>query len=203
VKNGLKKGAAWLLFLTLLACGTGLLGNGLYIHAKGLVAQLLLFHSWARSQQCGEIVRPWPWADCYPVGRLTVTRLGVDLIILEGDSGEVLAFGPGHVPASSAIGGPGNCVLAGHRDTSFAFVRQLHAGDTITVEDNKQGIHRYRVRGSEVVDSEQLYLQTETPPWLTLITCYPFDGLEPGSPFRYVVYAERVASINAVALAEI
>ena len=28
---------------------------------------------------------------------------------------------------------------------------------------------------------------------LTLITCYPFDAIQPGTPLRYVVVAERVA----------
>jgi sortase A len=28
---------------------------------------------------------------------------------------------------------------------------------------------------------------------LTLITCYPFDAIAPGTPLRYVVIAERVA----------
>ena len=28
---------------------------------------------------------------------------------------------------------------------------------------------------------------------LTLITCYPFDAVRPGSSLRYVVIAERVA----------
>jgi len=28
---------------------------------------------------------------------------------------------------------------------------------------------------------------------LTLITCYPFDAVQPGTTLRYVVIAERIA----------
>jgi sortase A len=34
---------------------------------------------------------------------------------------------------------------------------------------------------------------------LTLVTCYPFDAINPGGPLRWLVTAERLSSKPAVA----
>ncbi|MEN8190622.1 MAG: class GN sortase [Thermodesulfobacteriota bacterium] len=190
----MKKKTYLTLLLVLFSTGCGLCLNGGWIKAKGVAGQVLLERSWQRSQQSRAVVKGWPWADTHPVARMTVFRLGVDLIVLEGDSGEVLAFGPGHYRASAAVGGEGNCILAGHRDTSFSFLRELVAGDLIMLEDRDRQNHGYRVRNMEVVSREHLYLKRGETGWLTLITCYPFDALEPGGPLRYVVYAEKASA---------
>ena len=48
------------------------------------------------------------------------------------------------------------------------------------------------ITGLDVVDSRRgsLVLDTDVSA-LTLVTCYPFDALEPGGPLRYVVTARR------------
>ena len=144
--------------------------------------------AWHRSNIIQSDVKPWPWADTWPVGRLQNRRLGVDHIILEGDSGEVLAFGPGHLVMSSPPGGEGHCILAGHRDTSFSFLRNLAAGDLLTLEG--RGSRRiYRVERTDIVEAGQLYLDADQAGLLTLITCYPFDAITPGTDLRFVVTA--------------
>jgi sortase A len=171
--------------------GLFLLVSGLWIPAKAVLAQHLLQSAW-RNSSPGTIARPWPWADTWPVGRLRNGRLGVDHIVLEGDSGEVLAFGPGHIAASSPPGGHGHCILVGHRDTSFAFMAELSAGDLLTLEGHSN-TRVYRVERIAVVEAEKLYLDGEQSGALTLITCYPFEAMMAGTPFRYVVFARSIA----------
>jgi sortase A len=44
-----------------------------------------------------------------------------------------------------------------------------------------------------VVDSRKGSLLLDTDgAMLTLVTCYPFDAVDPGGPLRYVVTARRV-----------
>ncbi len=117
----------------IIMAGTSSICAGLWIPAKALLAQYLLQRAWQQSLVDDKIVKPWPWADTWPVGRLQNDRLGIDLIVLEGESGEVLAFGPGHLSRSSSPGEDGHCILAGHRDTSFAFLQKLQAGDLLTL----------------------------------------------------------------------
>jgi sortase A len=159
-----------------------------WIPAKAVVAQFLLQQAWQGSKVTGRIVKPWPWADTWPVGRLMQGRLGVDLIILEGESGEVLAFGPGHFPATGTPGTNKHCVLAGHRDTSFTFLRDLVDGDTIIVE-GLTGEQRYKVMGRTVVRAEDLFLDRDNEGMLSLITCYPFRSVAPGTALRFLVTA--------------
>ena len=53
---------------------------------------------------------------------------------------------------------------------------------------------RYRVREVTIVDQgETRVLESADSPQLTLITCFPFDAVRPGTRLRYVVIAERVA----------
>ncbi len=81
------------LFITLPLCGLWFIGQGTYIHAKASLAQLLLEAAWAGTLQGKKEVKPWPWADTWPVSRLSVPRLGIHRIVLAGASGSSLAFG--------------------------------------------------------------------------------------------------------------
>lgn len=163
---------------------------GFWIPAKAVLAQYLLQRAWQQCLTSGNIVKPWPWADTWPIGRLQNERLGIDLIVLEGESGEVLAFGPGHLSQSGSPGEQGHCILAGHRDTSFNFLKDLQKGDLLTLE-GKNGIDFYFVQGSLTVRAEDLYLDSEKTGILTLITCYPFEAVMPHTPVRFVVTAMK------------
>ena len=85
----------------LLVAGGLLLADGCWIRAKAVLAQYLLQNAFQETIRTGKLTKAWPWADTWPVARLRMERLDVDLIVLEGEHGEVLAFGPGHVPTSS------------------------------------------------------------------------------------------------------
>ncbi len=177
----------------LLCLGFWQLGQGAYIPAKAWLAQELMQRAWLRSSVNNNHQAPWPWADTWPVARLSARSGDVDLIVLAGGSGRTLAFGPGHLSASSLPGEVGNSVIAGHRDTHFSFLKDIQMGETLRVEGVDGLGHLYRVIGIDVVDSRRgsLLLDTDAA-MLSLVTCYPFDGEDAGGPLRYVVTAELV-----------
>ena len=177
----------------LLALGFWQLGQGAYIPAKAWLAQELMQRAWLRVSAGEDRAAPWPWADTWPVARLSAKSHDVDLIVLAGGSGRTLAFGPGHLSASALPGETGNMVIAGHRDTHFAFLRNLEPGHRLTIESFSGATTDYEVIGLNVVDSRKgsLLLDTDDAV-LTLVTCYPFDAVDPGGPLRYVVTARRV-----------
>ena len=168
------------------------------IYAKAWLAQQLLERAWHRTLEGERRVRPWPWADTWPVAELTVPRLGLSQIVLSGDSGRVLAFGPGHAEASAAPGANGTTLISGHRDTSFGFLRSIQDGDIIEL-NSPAGKFSYTVSERSIVDQRHFSvdipnreLQSESS--LMLVTCYPFDALEPGGNERFIVLAKGVVS---------
>ncbi|MGH0037512.1 MAG: class GN sortase [Myxococcota bacterium] len=171
--------------------GLALLARGAWIPAKAAAAQWLLGHAWERALAGEPRPRPWPWADTWPVARLEVPRLGVDLIVLAGASGSSLAFGPGHWTGTALPGADGHGVIAGHRDTHFAFLRSLEPGETLLVTAPGRPPRRYRVTESRVVlerDPDPLVAAGRSS--LALVTCFPFGAwAPPGGPERFVVWA--------------
>ncbi len=99
-RSGLWTGAAALFALL----GLVLVGQGLWIHAKALLAQVLLERAFEQTLATGAPVKPWPWADTWPVARIEFPRLGKSVIVLAGSSGQALAFGPGHVEGTPDAG---------------------------------------------------------------------------------------------------
>jgi sortase A len=174
-------------FLLLIAAGLCLAARGALIPAKAWAAQLLLDRAFAAGLARHEPVKAWPWADAAPVARISVPRLGVSEIVLSGGSGEALAFGPTHLPASAAIGARGTAVFAAHRDTHFRFLKHVRPGDELRVETLDGRAFRYRVTGGRVVRRD-LYAPAGD---LALVTCWPFGATGHG-PLRYVVSAKRV-----------
>ena len=163
--------------------------SALWIPAKAELAQWLIERSWQQAQQGNENAPPWPWADTRAVGVLSVPGLGIRQIILEGNSGRNLAFGP--VLLDGEVGQ--DLVISGHRDTHFHFLKDLEAGDRLIVQtlDRTQ---QYQVIASEIVDSRTAELVIEPgTSRISLVTCYPFDAPLAGGPLRYVVTALPVA----------
>ncbi len=175
--------------LCLLVLGIQQLSSAALIQAKARLAPLLIEKAWEQTLRSGATaVKPWPWADTWPVGRLRVESLGVDLLVLEGDSGNALAFGPGRALPSAELGSGGMVVIGGHRDTHFAFLQQLRKGHLLQLQLASGEILEYQVQALRIVDASQASLPVNTAvEALLLITCYPFDALQAGGPLRYVV----------------
>jgi len=164
-----------------------------YIPVKAAVAQRLLERAWDRAREGGAEPRPWPWADTFPVARLSAPRQDVDLIVLSGASGRTLAFGPGFLEGSALPGESGLTVVAGHRDTHFAFLRTVSIGDSLRLDLPDGRELDFVVRETKIVDSRRIGIDLDAPgAALMLVTCYPFDALRAGGPLRYRVIAEPV-----------
>jgi LPXTG-site transpeptidase (sortase) family protein len=121
--------------------------------------------------------------------RISIPKINLDAVILEGTSHKSLTLGPAHLRDSALPGDPGNSVLAAHRDTFFRHIYELKPGDDIFVERDGQRYH-YVVTGKRVVQPADLsVLDTTSESRLTLITCYPVYFIGP-APGRLVVIAK-------------
>lgn len=174
------------------ALGLILIGQASFIHVKALVAQVLLEKAFAESIATGKPIRPWSWADTWPVARVEVARLGASSIVLNGASGQALAFGPGHVDATPLPGDPGWSVLSAHRDTHFAYLGDVEVGDIVDVTRSDGRRFKFRVTGTRIVRWDQSGIDPNAVgTGLVLSTCWPLTARTQG-PLRYLVYAEAV-----------
>ncbi len=162
-------------------------GNAGWIYAKAVLAQYLITQTWAAQQAGDTHAKPWPWADTWPVATLQYGNQ--QWFVLNGGDGSTLAFGPGLLPQSKPFN-EGTVLIAGHRDTHFAFLKNVIQGDTLQLQNRQGRDFRYRIVSTQVIDSSQTDLQINTETnQLILLTCYPFDAVNPNGPLRYVVTA--------------
>ena len=169
-----------------------LFGQGAYIHAKALLAQVLLERAFEETIATGRPTKPWAWADTWPVARIEVKRLNASAVVLAGSSGQALAFGPGHVELTPEAGERGVAVYSAHRDTHFRFLKNVAVGDEIAVTrgDGKQ--FRFRADATSIVRFDNSGIDALTDRYeLVLSTCWPFDALTPG-PERYLLHATMI-----------
>jgi sortase A len=191
--------------LTLLALtGAGvLLGRAVYLRVKAVLASVLIRKAWDATARTGQPVRAWSWADTHPVARLVIPTLDFDEIVLEGASGEALAFGPARMTNGAAPGEPGNIILAGHRTSSFRPLERVRTGDRIILEwsTGQQGrtiARTYAVSEVVVVERTDLrHLAPTVTDALTLVTCFPF-GYGARSPRRFIVRALPVGGATSL-----
>ena len=172
--------------------GVLLLCQGFYMDAKAKVAQMLIAYSWQQRAAGSPPPKPWWWADTNAIAKLEVSRLNKTLFVMQDNSGESLAFGPGHLNGSAGVSTQGHVMIAGHRDSHFKFLQHLNVGDIIKTTNHKMVTRQYRVNSRYVLNSNTDSLIQYDNNQLTLITCYPFNGLLPGGPLRYIVDAQQI-----------
>jgi sortase A len=192
--------------------------QGSYMFLKANVAQYLLNQAWEKqsiyeksnttNKAEGSQIKPWPWADFFPVAKLSFDRMKITQIVLNNDSGQALAFGPGvnqwlgtNIESNQEV-----VVIAAHNDTHFSILNDLQLNDNLTLT-LKSGVKQtFTVNNTLVIDlkTQQLVMTTEQDEnnkqasnhkpqdklikELILVTCYPFDGISNDSNLRYVVY---------------
>ena len=167
-------------------------GQSAWIFAKAGLAQVLLERAFTQSIALGVPVKAWSWADTWPVARLEIPRIQASAIVLHGSSGEALAFGPALLDETSKIGERGTAVIAAHRDTHFAFLENVVAGDLIKITRGDGLVFTYRVTGTSIADWNKSGIDRNANGFnLVLSTCYPFGAITHG-PLRYLVHAELV-----------
>lgn len=186
-------------WVLLVIIGSVLLGSGGYIQLKAVAAQWMLERAWQNTLEqhvtnANSSQKPWPWADTWPVAKLKLAAFS-EMIVLDGVSGNALAFGPGRMHGAERIE-DGLVVMAGHRDTHFSALKTLVLGDEISLQSESGTWTEYRVSDISIVDTGTHMIDMSArdldQAQLMLVTCYPFDAIQPGGPMRYVVTAELI-----------
>lgn len=128
------------------------------------------------------------------LGQLSITRLELNVMVVEGvDEGD-LRYAVGHIPGTALPWERGNIGIAGHRDRFFRRLRLIHVGDTIRLT-TLGGSYHYRVIATEVVKPEDVQvLDPDRNDTMTLVTCFPFYYVGP-APKRFIIKAERLSSV--------
>ena len=184
-----------LLLIVLVSLGAALLLGGFWMPVKAELAQQLLNRAWAATKYDGRVARPWPWADTWPVAKLTLPTSDRPLTVLAGASGRNLAFGPALMDGTALPGTAGLAVIAGHRDTHFRELGLLAIGDRFEIELPDGASYAYEVAEIDVIDAERTMLRLDADESVVaLVTCYPFEAVVPGGSLRYVVMAHLVPS---------
>ena len=186
------------------------LATASWIQGKAIIAQQLLNHSWNKTlndlnndlsdDKKTKTHKPWPWADTWPVAKLIVPQHHIEQIILAGDSGNSLAFGPGHSFASATPNTKGTTIISAHRDTHFRFLKELKINELIFIQTTDKTM-TYQIYDIKIVDSKTFKLQpARDRQTLVLVTCYPFGSLVGRGSLRYLVYASIPAAQDKVTL---
>ena len=125
------------------------------------------------------------------LGRLTIPRLNLSVMVFEGDDAAVLKQGGGHIPGTSLPDEIGNFGIAAHRDTYFRPLRSILPNDLIEFMTPK-GVSRYTVTDTAIVRPSDIQVLSKTPDRnLTLVTCYPFYYFG-SAPKRWIVHAKLI-----------
>ena len=141
-------------------------------------------------KQAGLLSEPHILAEGDVIGEIQVPRLGLNAIVVQGDSAANLRRAVGHLPKSALPGEWGNVALAGHRDTFFRTLRDIRLGDEIKFKTRERSFE-YLVESIEVVAPTDIrVLKSSTGHDLTLLTCFPFHYVGP-APNRFVVRARE------------
>ena len=123
------------------------------------------------------------------LGRLEAPSVKLSTAVLEGSDDATLSRGSGHIEDTPFPGQPGNVGIAGHRDTTFRALRNIHVGDTLEFKTADR-LYRYRISKTMIVGPDDIYVLDPTAqPALTLVTCYPFEFVG-HAPRRFIVRAE-------------
>jgi len=194
IKQNYKK----LFMMLLLTLGIWQLGSGVYMQAKAQLAQYLIAQAWQSNiaQGGSKQVRPWFYADTWPVAKLEVPKLNIEEYILWGASGRNLAFGAAYYLPSAKLyelageSSGKSSLIAGHNDTNFAFLAQLQVGDIYQLTLGSGFKMKYQVTNIRIIhQSNTSFLQPDlrATNHLYLMTCYPFNSLISGTEQRYLV----------------
>ncbi len=152
-------------------------------------------------EQAGRISEPHLLAEGEVIGEIQVPRLGLSVMVVQGDSPASLRHAVGHVVKSALPGEGGNVALAGHRDTYFRPLRDIQVGDEIRFKTPAHSF-LYVVESIEIVAPTDIQvLEASSGHDLTFVTCFPFYYVGP-APKRFIVRAREVDRMPRGQLAE-
>lgn len=175
--------------LALVVVGAGLLGYVAGQYWYMYRSQRLFEVEWERQAAAAHGAAP----DGPALTRISIPKINLDAIVLEGASKKQLSMGPGHITDTALPGDMGNAVITAHRDTFFRRIFELEKGDEIGIQRNGR-VFRYQVMAKKIVNPDDLsVLKPTLDSQLTLITCYPTYYIGP-APKRLVVFSKLVAT---------
>jgi len=153
-------------------------------------AELTLEKQIHAEEQHKTALRTLPIKEGDVLGRIEIPRIALSVVVLQGTTSKTLRLGVGHIDGTALPGESGNIGIAGHRDTFFRGLKNLHRDDKILLQ-TAAGISKYNVDWIQItVPRDGGIVAPTTGPSLTLVTCYPFHYVG-AAPERYVVHAHR------------
>lgn len=171
------KGLAWCIF----GFGLALTLFGASLKLAGWKSQVEAVTAWETAVREGRVPDQ--------MTRLSIPAGDEKLVVLNDATEQNLLLGPAWVEHSGAPGEKGNCIIAGHRDTHFRFLKDVKLGQEIDLESRGR-LYHYRVVKVKVVSADNTtYYKSSPGPVLTLVTCYPFSYVG-NAPQRYIVRAK-------------
>lgn len=180
--------AAYYLFLAGGICG---LGYAAYVVVDAQAYQAI---EKSRFEKMRPAQGPRVLAEGDVIGEMEIPRLALETILVQGESPKILRRAVGHLPETALPGEPGDVTLAGHRDSFFRPLRNVQAGDAITIK-TLDGEFQYQVEWTRVVlPSDSRILQPSSENTLTLVTCFPFYYVGP-APKRFIVRARQIGRL--------
>ena len=163
------------------------------IEIKAKVAQYLLNNAWDKTIETGDEYEPWPGFDGYPILKLSIPKIKLQQIVLSNTSGQSLAFGPSFHPETYLPKENKITAISSHRDSHGYYIRDLKINDFVILEDKENNKFTYKVINFKIINVEDKDLQfNKMSNQLLLITCYPFDAIQSGTPYRYIVSAQKI-----------
>jgi len=168
-----------------------------YYQAKAETAQWLMESAWQETlqQKDDNPVKPWSWADTWPVLRVELPSIQLSTLVLKDVSGQSLAFGPGLMTPELFPGEQGNSFIAAHQDTHFSDITKLKKGELIKITNSAGEDVYFKIDTLQIVDSriEQPVIDTEDTR-ITLVTCYQLNSSERNTPYRYLVSGRMISN---------
>lgn len=180
--------AAYYLFLAGGICG---LGYAAYVVVDAQAYQAI---EKSRFEKMRPAQGPRVLSEGDVIGEMEIPRLALETILVQGESPKILRRAVGHLPETALPGEPGDVTLAGHRDSFFRPLRNVQAGDAITIK-TLDGEFEYQVEWTRVVlPGDVQVLRPSSENTLTLVTCFPFYYVGP-APKRFIVRARQIGRL--------
>ncbi|HEY2326655.1 MAG TPA: class E sortase [Gaiellaceae bacterium] len=128
-----------------------------------------------------------------PLGWITIHRLGLHAVLVDGTNESDLTRGPG-LYRGDFLPGEGHLVyIAGHRTTysaPFAYIERLRPGDVVVIS-LPYGTFEYKITGHKIVTANDVaVLRTGRTEQLILQSCHPRFS----ATHRYLAYARLVSA---------
>jgi sortase A len=180
----------------LIVVGAVLLGYVGTEYAAMYNEQRALHQQWQEQQSSSLATLNTPVSKSDGLTRVSIPKIDLDVIVVEGTSHKALRLGPGHVKGTPVPGEAGNSVISAHRDTFFRNIYELKNGDEIHVRRDGHA-YTFQVTGKKIVTPNDLSVLKKTSDTrLTLITCYPIYYIGP-APKRLIVFSKLVDTAKA------